>query len=94
MGVVKDFHFASLHSAISPLVLFNEEDQLHFMFVKLKPGNISDALAVLKAICANVIPHRPFEYEFLDQKRKRKVQEMKKLIHKFDIKISDLGLQV
>ena len=34
------------------------------------------------------------DYEFLDQKRKRKVQEMKKLIHKFDIKINDLGLQV
>jgi hypothetical protein len=33
------------------------------------------------------------DYEFLDQKRKRKVQEMKKLIHKFDIKINDLGLQ-
>ena len=33
------------------------------------------------------------DYEFLDQKRKRKLQEMKKLIHKFDIKINDLGLQ-
>ena len=33
------------------------------------------------------------DYEFLDQKRKRKVQEMKKLIHKFDIRINDLGLQ-
>jgi hypothetical protein len=32
-------------------------------------------------------------YEFLDQKRKRKVQEMRKLIHKFDIKTDELGLQ-
>jgi len=31
-------------------------------------------------------------YEFLDQKRKRKVRN-EKLIHKFDIKINDLGLQ-
>lgn len=39
-------------------------------------------------------PYKPeTDYEFLDQKRKRKVQEMKKLIHKFDIKINDLGLQ-
>jgi hypothetical protein len=30
----------------------------------------------------------------LDQKRKRKVQEMKKLIHKFDITPTDLGLQL
>jgi transposase len=40
------------------------------------------------------VPYKPeSDYEFLDQKRKRKVQEMKKLIHKFDIKINDLGLQ-
>ena len=31
-------------------------------------------------------------YEFLDQKRKRKVKEMRKLIHKFDIKTNELGL--
>ncbi len=34
------------------------------------------------------------QYEFLDQERKRKVQEMKKLIHKFDITPDDLGLQL
>ena len=40
------------------------------------------------------IPYKPAtNYEFLDQKRKRKVQEMKKLIHKFDIKTDELGLQ-
>ena len=32
-------------------------------------------------------------YEYLDQKRKRKVQEIKKLIHKFDIKTNELGPQ-
>lgn len=36
----------------------------------------------------------PTLYEFLDQKRKRKVLEMKKLIHKFDITPTDLGLQL
>lgn len=33
-------------------------------------------------------------YEFLDQKRKRKVREMRKLIHKFDISTDELGLQI
>ena len=41
------------------------------------------------------IPYKPvIDYEFLDQKRKRKVMEMKKLIHKFDITPDDLGLQL
>ena len=34
------------------------------------------------------------QYEFLDQKRKRKVLEMKRLIHKFDLTPDDLGLQL
>lgn len=41
------------------------------------------------------VPYKPAtDYEFLDQKRKRKVQEMKKLIHKFDITTDELGLQL
>jgi hypothetical protein len=41
------------------------------------------------------IPYKPENtYEFLDQKRKRKVMEMKKLIHKFGITPDDLGLQL
>ncbi len=41
------------------------------------------------------IPYSPpSTYEFLDQKRKRKVIEMKRLIHKFNITTNDLGLQL
>jgi putative ABC transport system permease protein len=67
IGVVKDFHFTSLHSAIGPLVLFNEENQLSFIFVKIKPGNLNSSLATIQSICLTTLPHRPFEYEFLDQ---------------------------
>jgi transposase len=51
------------------------------------------AIVIWNMIVRNV-PYKPENnYEFLDQKRKRKVQEMKLLIHKFDIKINNLGLQ-
>ncbi len=67
VGLLKDFHFASLHQAIGPLVLFNEEDQLNFLFVRIKTDDIKSTLSELKTIYNNVIPHRPFEYEFLDE---------------------------
>jgi putative ABC transport system permease protein len=67
IGVVKDFHFSSLHEKIAPLVLFNEEEQFNFIFVKLQKGDIKQTLASIKEVCANVIPHRPFEYKFLDE---------------------------
>ena len=65
---------------------------------KGRPAAISATARKLAVIIWNMIvkgvPYKPEnDYEFLDQKRKRKVQEMKKLIHKFDIKMNDLGLQ-
>jgi putative ABC transport system permease protein len=66
VGVVKDFHFSSLHNAIGPLVIFSQEDYNH-IFVRLKPNDTEASLKTLKSICANLTPHRPFEYKFLDQ---------------------------
>jgi transposase len=68
-------------------------------FRKGRPAAISATARKLAVIIWNMIvksiPYKSEnDYEFLDQKRKRKVQEMKKLIHKFDIKINDLGLQL
>src|SRR5450755_4066151 len=68
-------------------------------FRKGRPAAISATARKLAVIIWNMIvkciPYKPAtDYEFLDQKRKRKVQEMKKLIHKFDIKINELGLHV
>jgi len=65
---------------------------------KGRPAAISATARKLAVIIWNMIvkgvSYKPqSDYEFLDQKRKRKVQEMKKLIHKFDIKLNDLGLQ-
>jgi putative ABC transport system permease protein len=67
IGVVKDFHFNSLHEKIAPLVLFPEKQQFNFIFVKLAPGDVKQSLAAIKEICASVTPHRPFEYKFLDE---------------------------
>lgn len=68
-------------------------------FRKGRTSAISATARKLAVIIWNMITKKiPYktdtQYEFLDQKRKRKVQEMKKLIHKFDITPDDLGLQI
>lgn len=67
-GIVKDFHFSSMHEPIGPLVLFTDDDQFNFYFIKLKPGNVDESLARLKAISKELAPHRPFEYKFVDER--------------------------
>lgn len=68
-------------------------------FRKGRTSAISATARKLAVIIWNMITKKvPYktdtQYEFLDQKRKRKVLEMKKLIHKFDITPDDLGLQL
>lgn len=66
VGVVKDFHFAPLQKEIAPLVLFNEVENYSYIFIKLKSGNPSEALAKIRQTVQTLAPHRPFEYTFLD----------------------------
>jgi putative ABC transport system permease protein len=66
IGVVKDFHFSSLHEPISPLVIF-PEDEFEKIFVKLPAGEISQNLEKVRNIFNTLITHRPFDFEFLDQ---------------------------
>ncbi len=68
VGIVKDFHFSSLHSPTGPLVLFNEDAQYHVLFIRLKPGAPTESIAAVRAVCQSLLPDRPFEFEFLDQK--------------------------
>jgi hypothetical protein len=68
-------------------------------FRKGRTSAVSATARKLAVIIWNMITKKiPYkadtQYEFLDQKRKRKVMEMKKLIHKFDITPDDLGLQL
>ncbi len=68
-------------------------------FRKGRTSAISATARKLAVIIWNMVTRKvPYktdsQYEFLDQKRKRKVREMKKLIHKFDITPDDLGLQL
>jgi putative ABC transport system permease protein len=67
IGVAKDFHFSSLHSNIGPLVIFPEEQQFSKIFVRIPEGNVATHLEKIKSIYNSIVPHRPFEYEFMDQ---------------------------
>lgn len=67
IGIVKDFHFTSLHRNIGPLVIFPEEWQFSKLFIKLPAGDIAANLEKIKTTYTSLITHRPFEFEFLDQ---------------------------
>lgn len=66
IGVVKDFHFTSLHNPIGPLVMIPQE-RFRKMFVKLPARQVAENLETLRQIYGQRIQHRPFEFQFLDR---------------------------
>lgn len=67
VGVVKDFHFESLHTAIGPLLIFLDTSLVSQMFVKVKAENTASTIASLGNIWKTRVTHRPFDYHFLDE---------------------------
>jgi len=68
IGVVKDFHFESLHQEISPLVLFIRPQDYRLLSVRIRPGTIPATLDFLKARWAEWRPGFPFRYFFVDER--------------------------
>ena len=68
VGIVKDFHFNSLHVPVNALVLrLGETDDWGNVLVKTQPGKTKDALASLEKLCKQLNPRFPFTYQFSDQ---------------------------
>ncbi len=68
IGVIKDFHFNSLHETISPLVLsLGENIPWGRVLVRTEPGKTKEALASLEKICKELNPKFPFNYRFCDE---------------------------
>jgi putative ABC transport system permease protein len=66
-AVVKDFHFRSFHEPINPLVIFLDKRMTQVMFVKIADKNVKATIDQLQSVWKQRVPHRPFEYHFLDE---------------------------
>ncbi len=97
-GIVKNFHFHSLHAPIEPLILFKRPSWCGQFFVKSSGDNISEAIAFTEQVWQNNFPGHPFSYSFLDEEyaalyRSEKTSTaLLKVFALFAILISSLGL--
>lgn len=66
IGVVKDFNFISLHRNIEPLTLPLEPYACRYLSLKVKSENMTETIKQVGEVWAQLAPHRPFLYSFLD----------------------------
>jgi putative ABC transport system permease protein len=66
VGVVKDFHFATIRHKLEPLfMLYNRNNSS--MAIKIKADNASETIASIEEGWKKVNPGSTFEYDFLDE---------------------------
>jgi putative ABC transport system permease protein len=98
IGVVRDFHFNSLHKKIEPVVIFIEPSGFEYISVRIKPGNISQIIGFLKQKWIEFIPGQTFVYSFLDDdfdrlyKTEFRLQRIFMIISVLAVFIACLGL--
>ena len=99
IGVLKDFHFNSLHTPINPLVLrLGEDIGWGTALVKTESGKTKEALASLEKVCKALNPKFPFTYKFSDEEyaklyqSEQMVNELANYFAFLGIFISCLGL--
>jgi putative ABC transport system permease protein len=71
IGVVKDFHFESLHQNIIPLLMEMpsfDNNSYRRVTVKIDGTHLNSALATLEQTWKKYQPETPFEYSFLDER--------------------------
>jgi putative ABC transport system permease protein len=101
IGVVKDFHFQSLHQKINPLFFnysarFNEVSGTTAL--RIKATDFTEAVTAVESTWKKFVSNRPFHYSFLDQtlaKQYHSEQSMQKIFTIFSslaILIACMGL--
>jgi putative ABC transport system permease protein len=68
MGVVKNFHFKTLHAAIEPLIIVPIPSTSigGICYVKMKPDHITSTLSEIRKICKSNNMDYTLEFRFLD----------------------------
>jgi len=69
IGVVKDFHFESLHEVVKPsfIALAGGTSPYYKMMVRIKADNQQQTITQIKQLYESFNPGFPFAYNFLDQ---------------------------
>jgi putative ABC transport system permease protein len=77
VGVVKDFNFTDLTTAVSPMIIEVNPDQFNNLSIKFENRNISGTIDKLRSEWNRIFPEKTFEYNFLDEQLAQQYQNFK-----------------
>ncbi|MBC7864868.1 MAG: ABC transporter permease [Bacteroidia bacterium] len=78
LGVVKNFHIASLHEAIEPMVLVLGKRNFNWLSIKISGKNIPKTISYVENKFKSMSSGYPFSYSFLDESFNKQYKEEEK----------------
>jgi putative ABC transport system permease protein len=101
VGVIKDFHYRTLHETINPLVIQSNEiifSRMNYVVARLKPGANAEAISQIESKWKELAPDMPFQFRLVDnileayyQKEKR-MSKIFTLFSSLSIFVASIGL--
>ncbi len=56
IGVIRDFHFKSIHDRVNPYLMYHEPNRIRTLTVRLDGDNVAQSLAAIDRIWNNLVP--------------------------------------
>ncbi|MFH1214755.1 MAG: ABC transporter permease, partial [Candidatus Neomarinimicrobiota bacterium] len=66
VGVIKDYHYESLHKPIQPLAISLENLRRTYLCVRIRPEEVSKTIAYIEQVWNKFLPYKPFEFFIFD----------------------------
>ncbi len=100
IGVVKNFHFLSLHDEISPHVFLYDGDRMNWgsIVLRLNPDNINATIEKVRGVWEDLIGTEPMQYSFVEEefdelyKEDRRTGNLSAVFSILAVFIASLGL--
>ncbi len=102
IGVVKDFHYESLHNRLGKMGMLLTQGRYYgnekYLAIRFSSKNVDGLIGTIKEEWNSVVPNAPFDYSFFDEdyyRLYRSEQQMKKIAWIFTflaVLISSLGI--
>lgn len=94
LGVMKDFHLASLHKEIEPLAIYSANGNFKsLMYMRVNMERIDQVKAEMSKVWSELVPHRPFDLQFVDDSV-RKLYEKDKQLGQIILSFTTLAIAI
>ena len=92
VGVLRDFHFNSMHNSIDPLIVrLYEQWTWGTILVRIQGGKTKEAISGLEKLAKTINPKFPFTYQFSDEEFE-KLYQSEQLVSKLSNYFAFLGI--